>query len=99
VDSVILAPNLFYLIRRKCTPISPNHRPAQSRFDNAIHFPAAPSGSTRPASESRPLYMASRVPLLVKSKGRKPSRVSIAPRAKPSNGAFAAENPRKLRIF
>ncbi|KAL3659147.1 hypothetical protein V7S43_015726 [Phytophthora oleae] len=29
--------------------------------------------------------MASRVPLLVKSKGRKPSRVSIAPRAKPSN--------------
>jgi hypothetical protein len=43
--------------------------------------------------------MASRVPLLVKSKGRKPSRVSIAPRAKPSNGAFAAENPRKLRIF
>ncbi|KAK1942514.1 Transcription factor TFIIIB component B'' [Phytophthora citrophthora] len=30
--------------------------------------------------------MASRVPLLVKSKGRKPSRVSIAPRAKPSNG-------------
>ncbi|KAF4028470.1 Myb DNA-binding like [Phytophthora infestans] len=33
--------------------------------------------------------MASRVPLLVKSKGRKPSRVSIAPRAKPSNAPRA----------
>ncbi|KAG7398020.1 Transcription factor TFIIIB component B [Phytophthora boehmeriae] len=33
--------------------------------------------------------MASRVPLLVKSKGRKPSRLPIAPRAKPSNAPRA----------
>lgn len=30
--------------------------------------------------------MASRVPLLLKNKARKPTRLPIAPRAKPSNG-------------
>ncbi|RLN47792.1 hypothetical protein BBJ28_00003883 [Nothophytophthora sp. Chile5] len=33
--------------------------------------------------------MSSRVPLLMKAKGRKPSRLPIAPRAQPSNGASA----------
>ncbi|RLN49893.1 hypothetical protein BBJ28_00002019 [Nothophytophthora sp. Chile5] len=37
--------------------------------------------------------MSSRVPLLMKAKGRKPSRLPIAPRAQPSNGASATKKP------
>ena len=39
---------------------------------------------------------ASRVPLLVKSKGRIPSRISVEPRTKPLNGAFCVPIRSKL---